>query len=110
LSAIGFPWPTLGEGVIAAGIAALARDPAPDRRLAALALALGLWRQADARRRRVLEAAALAILSGLDYFARVEFAHDQLPGQDIPASVLDFLNRHDPTLCLGVGAAAGAAA
>src|SRR5689334_20894191 len=98
------------EGSLTSGFAALARDPAPDRRLAALTLAIGLWRQADGGRRRVLESAAVAILAGLDYFARAEFVDDLRTAPEVPEAVLAFLGRHDPTLCFGLAADSAAAA
>jgi hypothetical protein len=89
---------SMAEAADTRRIAALARDPAPDKRLAALRLAVEVWRREDERLRRPVEAEMLAILKGLDYFARVECASEIASRGEAPRVLLDFLLTDDPEL------------
>src|SRR4051794_24639190 len=79
-------------------ITALARDPAPDKRLAALRLAVEVWHREDEGLRRPVESEMLAILKGLDYFARLECASEIASCGEAPRAMLDFLLTDDPEL------------
>jgi hypothetical protein len=84
-------------------LAALARDPAPERRLEALAFALVIWRGASPQRQWRIEEAAFAILRGLDYFARLEFVEQLVAATEAPRAILDFLVTDDPTFLPTLG-------
>lgn len=74
-------------------LAHLARDPAPERRLEAIELALMSWRDGDAARREGLERRILAIAVGLDYFARIELVANLGDRRDGPACLLGLLDQ-----------------
>jgi hypothetical protein len=69
----------------------LARDPAPERRIEAICLALMSWRDGGAHRRAEVESRMLAIAGGLDYFARLELVDVLGASPDVPARLLGLL-------------------
>lgn len=81
-----------------AALARLVGDPAPERRLEALRIALGIWRGPRPARRRQVLALALNLVRRLDYFARLELADHIVRTGSAPRALIAALGAGDPAM------------